>query len=81
LKDFERLARTLQDVFREPPAGVREVRQVFAIRRILDGEASSFACANLKLQRQGIEHLVEQKLGSEDYPVLSHSVKERLLSF
>jgi hypothetical protein len=60
LTDFERLARTLGDIFREPPAGVREVRQVFAIKRILDGEAIDSVCADLRLQRRGIDRLVEE---------------------
>lgn len=60
MRDFGRLARTLQDVFRDPPAGVREVRQVFAIRRILEGETADLVCAELGLQRHGVVRLLKE---------------------
>lgn len=63
MRDFERLARTLEDIFGEPPERVREVRQIFAVKRILDGEAIDSVCTSLRLQRRGIDRLVEQVRG------------------
>lgn len=60
MRNFERLARTLEDIFSDPPADVREVRQIFAIRSILDGEAVDSVCTALRLQRRGIDRLVSQ---------------------
>lgn len=63
MRNFERLARTLDDIFRGFPAEVREVRQVFAVRRILTGEAIDSVCTDLRLQRRGIDTLVNQVRG------------------
>ncbi len=61
MKDFQRLARVLHDVLTEAPLSkVREVRQVFAVERILVGDEPKTVSRNLKLQRRGVEELVGQ---------------------
>lgn len=58
MREFERLADTLRDILQDRFPDVREVRQVFAINRILNGEPTDRVCAELRLQRRGIEDLV-----------------------
>lgn len=60
MRNFERLTRTLEDIFRDAPAEVREVRQIFAIKRILGGAAVDPVCGELRLQRRTIEHLARK---------------------
>jgi hypothetical protein len=59
LRDFGRLARTLEDVFAGTPfPKTREVRQVLGVARVLRGEATETVAADLKLQRRGVEAVV-----------------------
>lgn len=57
MREFDRLARTLLDILRGSLPEAREIRQVLAIKRILDGEPADRVCAELRLQRRGIERL------------------------
>lgn len=60
LTDFNRLALTLTDVFAEPPTRIREIRQLFAIKRIIDGQPLDSVCTDLGLQRHNIARLVDR---------------------
>ncbi len=57
MREFERLAQSVQDILQGSLPDVREVRQVFAIKRILDGEPGHQVCVELRLQRRGVEDL------------------------
>lgn len=61
MTDLGQLARTLRDVFADTPIPkVREVRQVFAVERILGGDPIEIVAADFKLQRRGLEALATQ---------------------
>jgi len=59
--DLERLAGVLRRVLPgSATSKIREVRQILAAERILGGEPATQVAADLKLQRRGVEALVEQ---------------------
>jgi hypothetical protein len=61
LKDFQRIFRTLRDIFRDtPPAKTPEIRKIFAIGRVLEGEHINAVCAELKVQRYRIDRLAKE---------------------
>lgn len=60
LNDFERLSRTLADVFPGPLPTSREVRLVFAVNRVLAREPLEHIAGELKLQRRTIQALVDR---------------------
>ncbi len=61
MKDFKRLLRTLQDIFQgTPPAKAADVRRIFAIGRVLEGEPIKAVCADLKLQLRNLDRLAKQ---------------------
>ncbi len=60
LSDFNRLALTLSDIFAEPPPRIREIRQIFAIKRIIDGQPLDSVCTDLGLQRHTIARLIDR---------------------
>lgn len=58
MRDLERLARSLHDVFTDTPLPkVREIRQVFAVQRLLAGAPTEVVAAEFRLQRRGLEAL------------------------
>jgi len=61
LRDFERLSEALTDIFTGTPLPkTREVRQVFAVARVLHGELTATVAVDLKLQRRGVQALVDR---------------------
>lgn len=61
MKDFKRLLRTLHDIFPSiPPAKASDIRQIFAIGRILEGESIKAVCADLKVQPRNIDRLAKE---------------------
>jgi hypothetical protein len=61
LKDFKRLLRTVHDIFQGiPPVKASDVRQVFAIGRVLQSEPAKAVGAELKLQPRNIERLAKE---------------------
>ena len=61
MRDFERLAEALTDIFADTPLPkTREVRQVLAATRVLDGGLSDVVAVDFKLQRRGLQLLVER---------------------
>jgi hypothetical protein len=63
LSDFNRLTLTLSDIFTEPPPLIREIRQIFAIKRIIDGQTLDSVCTDLGLHRPTIARLVDRIRG------------------
>jgi hypothetical protein len=63
LRDFERLAGALADIFADTPLPkTREVRQVLAATRVLHGELSEIVAVDFKLQRRDLQLLVDRIL-------------------
>jgi hypothetical protein len=61
LKDFKRLLRTLHDIFQgTPPAKASDIRRIFAIGRVIEGEPIKAVCADLKLQLRNLDRLVRE---------------------
>jgi len=61
LRDIERLASTLEDIFAGTPLPrTREVRQAFAVARVLRGESLGTVAADFRLQRRGVGILVDR---------------------
>ena len=61
MTDFERLVRALENVFAGAPVPTtREVRQIFAVARILQGEAATSVAVASRLQRRGLDALVDR---------------------
>jgi len=61
LEDFERLLRTVRDVFQgTPPPKTRDIRRVFAIGSVLEGESAKAVAAELNLQARNIERLAKE---------------------
>lgn len=61
MKDFQRLFRTLRDIFQStPPTKAPEIRKIFAIGRALEGEHINTVCADLKVQRYRIDRLAKE---------------------
>jgi hypothetical protein len=58
LEPFERLVRSLSDIFKEAPTDLRDVRKILAVKRVLDGEAAEVVAADCRLQRRSVEQLV-----------------------
>lgn len=59
MKNFHRLAQTLEEIFPAPPQNVRELRQIAAIKRIFRGDSPEAVSKELKLQRAGLEREVQ----------------------
>ncbi len=61
MRDFQRLAHALHDLFPEVSnANVREIRRIFAVERILGGDEPKAICRSFRLQQRGVERLVTQ---------------------
>lgn len=61
MKDFKRLLRTLHDIFQGvPPAKASDIRRIFAIGRVLQGEPIKAVCADLKLQLRNTDRLAKE---------------------
>lgn len=61
MKDFKRLLRTLRDIFPgTPPAKAPDLRRIFAIGRVLEGEPIKGVCTDLKVQLGHTERLVKE---------------------
>jgi hypothetical protein len=61
LEDFKRLLRTVHDIFKgSPPTKASDVRRVFAIGRLLQGEPAKAVGAELKLQPRNIERFAKE---------------------
>lgn len=55
MRQFERLTRTLHEIFSDEIPPNRGIRQIIAVSRVLGGEAVEAVSAELHLQRRGLE--------------------------
>lgn len=58
MRQFERLTRTLREIFSDEIPRNRGIRQIIAVSRVLGGEAVKVVSAELHLQRRGLEAAV-----------------------
>lgn len=60
MEKLNQLLSTIDDVFRETPADIREIRFLRALKRLVDGEDSRLVASELKLKRQGLDDLAQR---------------------
>ena len=74
MRDFQRLARLLHEFSLEASvSNVREVRQIFAVDRILSGDELKAVCRTLKLQQRGAEGLAARARRQGLEGVIAHA--------